>query len=173
MLTSIPSGCIASMIRTYYMFMLRNDSQSDQTWQISNLIWTVAEPGSIFICACLPVLWPLMRRMANLPSEPHHIEGKPGTTVILPRGWQRQRVDGPWPVGKGGVDGKKSVVGAAEYELELLHGVTASEVDQRTTHHDHLYLGPIRYQVKQDPKFGVPKTEFVWDASRGGPARAV
>lgn len=156
------SGCIASMIRMYYMFMLQ--STSDQTWQINNLIWTIAEPGSIFICACMPVLWPMIRRLLKLPSEPTKIEGKPGTTVLLPRGWKRGH-PAPPP--------KDSTYHSTNYDLELLHGVTASDAEQRATHHDHLYLGPIRYQVKQDPTLGVPKTQFMWDASRASPARAV
>ncbi|KAF3762720.1 hypothetical protein M406DRAFT_323664 [Cryphonectria parasitica EP155] len=151
-------GCIASIIRAYYMFMLT--SNSDQTWQVNNLIWTVAEPGSIFICACVPVLWPMVRRIFSLPSEPTRIEGKQGTTVLLPRGvWSWRRATPP-PTPN-------------NYDLELLHGVEAPEGEKKTQMHDHLYLGPIRYQIKQDPRLGAGRPEFHWDASRASPARAV
>lgn len=176
------------MIRTYYMFMLGDMSTSDQTWQMNNLIWTIAEPGSILVCACLPVLWPMIRRTLRLPSEPTRIEGKPGTTVLLPRGWWRSG-GAPLPPpppppprrrkwdqeGPDQAEGPWWYHDARDYDLKLLHGVAAPEVevDRRTEHHDHLYLGPIRYQVKQDPRMGVPNTKSTWDASRGGPARAV
>lgn len=175
------------MIRTYYMFMLGDMSTSDQTWQMNNLIWTIAEPGSILVCACLPVLWPMVRRALRLPSEPTRIEGKPGTTVLLPRGWWRPgttsassppRKARKWDEEGGGGDQAAEGGGyhdARDYDLKLVHGVAAPEVevDRRADHHDHLYLGPIRYQVKQDPRMGVPNTRSLWDASRGSPARAV
>ena len=37
---------------------------SDTTWaSIQLMAWTVAEPGSILICACMPALWPMVLRM--------------------------------------------------------------------------------------------------------------
>lgn len=176
------------MIRTYYMFVLGDAFTSDQTWQVDSLIWTIAEPGSILVCACLPVLWPMLRRVAQMPSEPTRIEGKPGTTVLLPRGgggWRRTPPPPPPPHpgkrwrkhGSGESDGEAEAEGgyydANNYDLELLHGVAASEVDRRAEHHDHLYLGPIRYQIRQDPLLGRPNTKFTWDASRGSPTRPI
>lgn len=168
------------------MFMLGDMSTSDQTWQMNNLIWTIAEPGSILLCACLPVLWPMIRRALRQPAEPTRIEGKPGTTVLLPRGWWRPGRSPPSAPPPKDLEGSGCQTGGAgggegyyhdgrDYDLRLLHGVSAPEVevDRRAEHHDHLYLGPIRYQVKQDPRMGVPNTKFTWDASRGGPARAV
>ncbi|KAF2799237.1 hypothetical protein K505DRAFT_266182 [Melanomma pulvis-pyrius CBS 109.77] len=52
-------GCIASFISMVLFFRL--DAFSDNTWASVQLMsWTLAEPGVIFICACLPALWPLM-----------------------------------------------------------------------------------------------------------------
>ena len=46
----------------YYFFQL--DALSDKTWaSIQLMSWTVAEPGVILICACMPALWPLLRRL--------------------------------------------------------------------------------------------------------------
>lgn len=37
------------------------DAFSDATWaSIQLMSWTVAEPGVILICACMPALWPLV-----------------------------------------------------------------------------------------------------------------
>ncbi|KAK2607151.1 hypothetical protein N8I77_005853 [Diaporthe amygdali] len=53
------SGCVASSIRTALFFQL--NAFSDNTWASIDLIsWIVAEPGAIFICACMPALWPMI-----------------------------------------------------------------------------------------------------------------
>jgi hypothetical protein len=39
----------------------RLNAFSDATWASTQLMpWTLAEPGVIFICACLPALWPMI-----------------------------------------------------------------------------------------------------------------
>lgn len=152
------------------MFMLGEGSTYDQTWQINNLIWTIAEPGTILICACMPVLWPMVRRAVRLPSGPTRIEGKPGTTVVLPRGWRRQRQGAT--AAAASKDGSEGM-DPNNYDLKLLHDVTTSELDRGARRDDYLFLGPIRYQVVQDPKLGFSNTGLAWDASRGSPARAI
>jgi hypothetical protein len=53
------SGCVASFISMAYFFHL--NAFSDSTWaSIQLMSWTLAEPGVVFICACLPALWPLV-----------------------------------------------------------------------------------------------------------------
>ncbi|KAI1073844.1 hypothetical protein F5B20DRAFT_478444 [Whalleya microplaca] len=53
------SGCVASFIRISLFFSL--DAFSDTTWvSIPLMSWTIAEPGVIFICACMPSLWPFI-----------------------------------------------------------------------------------------------------------------
>ncbi|OTB02098.1 hypothetical protein M426DRAFT_62784 [Hypoxylon sp. CI-4A] len=55
-------GCVASLIRLSIFF--RKDALKDKTWTSIDLLpWTLAEPGAIFICACLPSLWPLALRL--------------------------------------------------------------------------------------------------------------
>jgi hypothetical protein len=42
------------------------DAFSDATWASTQLMpWTLAEPGVIFICACLPALWPMVLRIRS------------------------------------------------------------------------------------------------------------
>lgn len=37
---------------------------SDNTWASVQLMsWTLAEPGIILICACVPSIWPILRRL--------------------------------------------------------------------------------------------------------------
>ncbi|KAK0637483.1 hypothetical protein B0T17DRAFT_480937 [Bombardia bombarda] len=58
-------GCIASFIRMYIFFKL--DALSDNTWASIQLhSWTLAEPGAIFICACIPALWPMLLRALHV-----------------------------------------------------------------------------------------------------------
>ncbi|KAH9983959.1 integral membrane protein [Xylariaceae sp. FL0662B] len=53
------SGCVASFIRISLFFSL--DAFSDTTWvSIKLMSWTIAEPGVIFICACMPSLWSII-----------------------------------------------------------------------------------------------------------------
>jgi hypothetical protein len=53
------SGCVASVISMVLFF--KRDAFKDPTWASVQLMsWTLAEPGVIFICACLPSLWPLL-----------------------------------------------------------------------------------------------------------------
>lgn len=62
------SGCIASIIRFYYFFEL--NAFSDDNWASVELMsWTCAEPGVIFICACAPALWPMIRKTLNLKTD--------------------------------------------------------------------------------------------------------
>lgn len=53
----------------YYFFKL--NALSDDNWaSIQLMSWTCAEPGVIFICACMPSLWPLIRKTFRLdPSK--------------------------------------------------------------------------------------------------------
>lgn len=47
----------------YNFFQL--NAFSDRTWaSVQLLSWTVAEPGVILICACLPATWPLLRQIS-------------------------------------------------------------------------------------------------------------
>ena len=55
------SGCVASIIRMTIFFNL--NAFSDNTWaSIQLMSWTIAEPGTILICACMPALWPMFLR---------------------------------------------------------------------------------------------------------------
>lgn len=68
------SGSIASAIRTYYFFKL--NELSDNTWNSVQLMsWACAEAGMIFVCACLPSLWPLIRKSFRLKSKPSNNAG--------------------------------------------------------------------------------------------------
>lgn len=59
------SGCIASVIRMYYFFEI--NALSDNTWvSVQLMSWACAEPGIIFVCACLPALWPAIRKSLSL-----------------------------------------------------------------------------------------------------------
>jgi hypothetical protein len=56
------SACVAGVIRIYFLTtMYAND---DLTWNQSNaFIWSSVEPCIGIICACLPTLRPLIRRI--------------------------------------------------------------------------------------------------------------
>lgn len=70
----IHSGSVASAIRTYYFFEL--NELSDNTWNSVQLMsWACAEAGMIFVCACLPSLWPLIRKSFRLKSKPSNNAG--------------------------------------------------------------------------------------------------
>ncbi|KAI1123324.1 hypothetical protein F5Y10DRAFT_270188 [Nemania abortiva] len=57
-------GAIASIIR--FALFIRYNALTDPTFtDVQLLSWTVAEPGVIFISACLPVLRPLIVRWAS------------------------------------------------------------------------------------------------------------
>ncbi|KAJ4386323.1 hypothetical protein N0V93_009217 [Gnomoniopsis smithogilvyi] len=67
-------GSVASAIRTYYFFEL--NELSDNTWNSVQLMsWACAEAGMIFVCACLPSLWPLIRKSFLLKSKPSNNAG--------------------------------------------------------------------------------------------------
>ncbi|KAL2817986.1 hypothetical protein BDW59DRAFT_165692 [Aspergillus cavernicola] len=54
--------CIASIIRIYYMIPL--DHNLDVTWIMADVyVWSSVEPCTGILCACLPTLQPLMRRL--------------------------------------------------------------------------------------------------------------
>ncbi|CAJ2509530.1 Uu.00g145560.m01.CDS01 [Anthostomella pinea] len=60
-------GCVASFIRLSIFF--KTDAFSDPTWaSIQLMSWTLAEPGVIFICACMPSLWPMLPEIPCLGS---------------------------------------------------------------------------------------------------------
>ncbi|KAK3945719.1 putative integral membrane protein [Diplogelasinospora grovesii] len=68
-------GCVASFIRMDIFFQL--NAFSDNTWaSIQLMAWTLAEPGVILICACMPSLWPMIVRC--VPSIKGTIRGKSG-----------------------------------------------------------------------------------------------
>jgi len=53
------------------------DAFSDNTWaSIQLMSWTLAEPGVVFICACLPALWPLLALFMPRISTLHNKSGK-------------------------------------------------------------------------------------------------
>ncbi|KAH9896197.1 hypothetical protein F4778DRAFT_783479 [Xylariomycetidae sp. FL2044] len=55
-------GCLAGFIR-FYLFWEIN-AFTDRTWaSIQLMSWTLAEPGIIYICACMPSLWPIIIRV--------------------------------------------------------------------------------------------------------------
>ncbi|KAJ5466908.1 hypothetical protein N7475_004660 [Penicillium sp. IBT 31633x] len=64
--------CVASGIRIHYLTFL--DGNPDITWTLSDVsVWSTVEPCIGIICACLPVLQPVLRsmvkKMPNLPGS--------------------------------------------------------------------------------------------------------
>lgn len=85
-LTLCHSGCVASAVRMYYFFKL--NALSDKTWASIHLMrWTCAEPGVIFICGCMPALWPVLRRLFNLKSTTGQRSDESWTQAKGPSGW--------------------------------------------------------------------------------------
>lgn len=84
------SGCVASVIRMYYFFEL--NALSDNTWvSVQLMSWACAEPGIIFVCACLPALWPLIRKSLSLRSRPSkNTAGGSGDAY-----WEQNTAHGP------------------------------------------------------------------------------
>jgi hypothetical protein len=61
-LTTRESVCIASFIRIYYMIPLKHNL--DVTWIMGDVyVWSSVEPCMGILCACLPTLQPLIRRV--------------------------------------------------------------------------------------------------------------
>ena len=54
------SVCVASIIRLHFLTFM--DGAVDITWTLSNVyVWSTVEPCVGIICACLPVLQPIIR----------------------------------------------------------------------------------------------------------------
>ncbi|KAL8952372.1 MAG: hypothetical protein Q9222_001708 [Ikaeria aurantiellina] len=58
--------CIASIIRAHYLH--RVVSPDPQWTAVDAGFWSVIEPGVGIVCACLPLMGPILRRMFPLPS---------------------------------------------------------------------------------------------------------
>lgn len=68
------SGSVASAIRTYYFFKL--NELSDNTWNSVQLMSRAcAVSGMVFVCACLPSIWPVIRKSFRLRSKPSNNAG--------------------------------------------------------------------------------------------------
>ncbi|KAL8995930.1 MAG: hypothetical protein Q9169_004431 [Polycauliona sp. 2 TL-2023] len=61
--------CVASILRFYYLEHV--DTVSDPTWDnVDTLLWTTIEPCIGVVCACLPIMGPLLRtHIASLSSS--------------------------------------------------------------------------------------------------------
>ena len=61
-------GLVASCVR--FAIFFEQDALADATWKTAYLsVWTVTEPGTYLIAACLPVLRPLVRRVRGKTSS--------------------------------------------------------------------------------------------------------
>ena len=88
------STCIISIVR---LFTLRSAIDTvDPTWDnVPTSYWTVVELNCGILCACLPTLRPLLRKLFPMadPSEPR--SGK-GTLSTIGEKYARPRVQGPY-----------------------------------------------------------------------------
>ncbi|KAK3316402.1 hypothetical protein B0H66DRAFT_604697 [Apodospora peruviana] len=133
-------GCVASLIRMYYFFNM--DAFSDKTWaSIQLMAWTVAEPGVILICACLPALWPLLqrfmsgifslRRKEKYGHGSHSVGNKAGTGSdnSRRRGGTGTDNNTTWSVHAGGL--RRSLVPGTNNDSFVPLGDAASEEERR------------------------------------------
>lgn len=74
-MTVLPSACIISIVRLFYLKISRDSH--DPTWDsVPASYWTVVELNCGILCACLPTLRPLLRRI--FPSLSHSSGGDSG-----------------------------------------------------------------------------------------------
>jgi hypothetical protein len=87
------SGCIASIVSMALFFTMSGKPRAS----VQLMSWTLAEPGVLFVCACLPALWPLillaLSRLAVATERPHtktdqygYIGSRSGGVINLPSG---------------------------------------------------------------------------------------
>lgn len=75
LLTVLPSACIISIVRLFYLKISRDSH--DPTWDsVPATYWTVIELNCGILCACLPTLRPLLRHI--FPSLAHNSEKDSG-----------------------------------------------------------------------------------------------
>ena len=59
LITILCSGLVASIVR--FAIFFNSDALEDPTWKSAYLnIWTIVEPGTYFMAACLPALRPIL-----------------------------------------------------------------------------------------------------------------
>lgn len=149
----VSSGCIASVIRMYYFFKL--NAFSDGNWASVELMsWSCAEPGVILISACMPALWPLLRRTFSVVASRYYgTDASTGDNV--PK--QHRRV-GAKPV---------TVPASRDHdEFVLLHDLEAD--GGRSGHHTGI-VGHGGVDMPSSNGRGINvKKEFTWNVAQQG-----